>query len=607
MRLRWMTRLLVAIAAGSLATPAAAAAAELTATPSTLRDVFSGAAGGDTIHLAAGDYGRFGGGSKSAMVTIVADPGVAATIDAALDGAAFIRFQGLTVTSADLVRSHDIQFVRSTFTGSVEIATTGTDQRILFDRNTHDGIMVCPTCHEGRITVKGAGESVPNGVAITNSRFSGGNSDGVQIVGHAYGTRIGPGNEFTDLLQGDPDLAHTDPIQLYGSSHTLITGNWMHGNETGIMAPDGADHEVIEHNVIVSERYPWGIVLGSDDGSVVRHNTLPTGRCSWNLRCGILRIDGGNAQTASRGTAVQDHILGELAVSEGSVTSVESHNLIAAGEAAGPEDLRGVPTFSGGAAPAAWDGFRLTGDSLGAGSASDGADRGAEIARAPDAAEPRGAAPPTAPRRAEPPGLVAAYGFDERHGRRVRDESGRGNGGRVRGARRTKVARSGRALAFDGHGDVVTVPDASSLDLGTGMTLEAWVRPTGRRPAWAAAVVKRRGRGQSYALYARSPSGRPVGVGGARRLRAGPRGAVRGGAWRHVALTYDGARLRLYVDGVKAGERVRTGRLPAGGGPLLIGGSPLAGRGFRGQIDDVRIYDRGLGRRAIRRDMRTPV
>ena len=40
------------------------------------------------------------------------------------------------------------------------------------------------------------------------------------------------------------------------------------------------------------------------------------------------------------------------------------------------------------------------------------------------------------------------------------------------------AGRFGSALSFDGVNDWVTVPDANSLDLSTGMTLEAWVRPS---------------------------------------------------------------------------------------------------------------------------------
>ena len=44
--------------------------------------------------------------------------------------------------------------------------------------------------------------------------------------------------------------------------------------------------------------------------------------------------------------------------------------------------------------------------------------------------------------------------------------------------RTTTTAKYGGALTFDGVNDLITVPDANSLDLTNGMTLEAWVRPT---------------------------------------------------------------------------------------------------------------------------------
>jgi hypothetical protein len=309
--------------------PAPSNPAPLRATPETLASVFDGAGGGEVIALASGDYGTFAGAAKPATVTLAAAPGAHPRIAASLDGAAHLRFEGLTVTSAQLVRSYDIAFVGNRFTGTVRIDTvTNTDERILFDGNAHEDIDVCPACFEGRITVRGENNTAPNGVRIVNSSFSGGNADGVQVIGSAYGTQIGPGNRFRGLVQGDPSKAHTDPIQLYGSSHTVITGNDMRGNTTGIMAPDGADHEVIEHNVITTDGYPWGIVLGSDRGSIVRHNRLPGGACNWNERCGTLRIDAGNRDRPSRGTVVRDNVLGALTVSPDSRLAAQERNTI---------------------------------------------------------------------------------------------------------------------------------------------------------------------------------------------------------------------------------------------------------------------------------------
>ena len=81
-------------------------------------------------------------------------------------------------------------------------------------------------------------------------------------------------------------------------------------------------------------------------------------------------------------------------------------------------------------------------------------------------------APPTT-------GLVAAYGFDEASGASVTDSSGKGNTGSIAGATRSTSGKYRGALSFDGLNDLVSIADSGSLDLTTGMTLEAWVPPLG--------------------------------------------------------------------------------------------------------------------------------
>ena len=74
------------------------------------------------------------------------------------------------------------------------------------------------------------------------------------------------------------------------------------------------------------------------------------------------------------------------------------------------------------------------------------------------------------------PGLVAAYSFDAGTGTTLADSSGLANTGTISGAT-WAAGKNGGALTFDGVNDSVTVPDTASLDLSTGMTIEAWVRP----------------------------------------------------------------------------------------------------------------------------------
>jgi len=48
----------------------------------------------------------------------------------------------------------------------------------------------------------------------------------------------------------------------------------------------------------------------------------------------------------------------------------------------------------------------------------------------------------------------------------------------LNGPARIVTGKFGAALSFDGINDWVTVPDSPSLDLTTGMTLDAWIYPT---------------------------------------------------------------------------------------------------------------------------------
>ena len=77
--------------------------------------------------------------------------------------------------------------------------------------------------------------------------------------------------------------------------------------------------------------------------------------------------------------------------------------------------------------------------------------------------------------------------------------------------------------------------------------------------------------------------------------------------WTHLAATWDGAMLRLYVNGVPAGSTPVTGTLATSTGPLRIGGNGIWKEYFKGLIDEVRVYDHALSAQEIQADMQRPV
>ena len=98
-----------------------------------------------------------------------------------------------------------------------------------------------------------------------------------------------------------------------------------------------------------------------------------------------------------------------------------------------------------------------------------------------------------------PGGLVAAYGFNQGSGVQATDASGQGNTGTISSATWTAAGKFGAALSFNGTSAWVTVADAASLDLTSGLTIEAWVNPTSGS-AWRTVVLKENAPALAYAL-----------------------------------------------------------------------------------------------------------
>jgi glucose/arabinose dehydrogenase len=205
-------------------------------------------------------------------------------------------------------------------------------------------------------------------------------------------------------------------------------------------------------------------------------------------------------------------------------------------------------------------------------------------------------------------GLVAAYGFDQGSGTVVTDSSGTGNNGSTSGTTWNAAGKFGSALSFNGTNAAVTIPDSNTLDLSTGMTLEAWVNPSTSGGPWRTVVFKQTTSGMVYALYSNNGANRPTGqVNILGEQNALGTAVVPASTWTHLATTYDGATLRLYVNGSQVASKAQTGSIPASTGALRIGGNSVWSEWFAGLIDEVRIYSRALTAGEIQTDMATPI
>jgi hydrogenase maturation factor HypE len=126
---------------------------------------------------------------------------------------------------------------------------------------------------------------------------------------------------------------------------------------------------------------------------------------------------------------------------------------------------------------------------------------------------------------------------------------------------------------------------------------------------WRTVVMKETAGGLVYALYAHDNAPYPAAY-----VRAGGVDVAVAGvtslplnAWTHLATTYDGATLRLNVNGVVVHSQASGGTIQVSTGRLRIGGNAVWGEWFAGRIDEVRIYNRALSPAEIQANMSLPV
>jgi uncharacterized protein (TIGR03437 family) len=205
-------------------------------------------------------------------------------------------------------------------------------------------------------------------------------------------------------------------------------------------------------------------------------------------------------------------------------------------------------------------------------------------------------------------GLVAAYTFNEGSGTTVADASGNGNSGIITNATWSTTGKYGAALSFNGSNSWVTINDSATLDLTKGMTIEAWVNPTTLGAPWRTVAIKEVTGAMSYALYANTDTGKPSGhVYIASEFDTRGVAAVATKAWTHLATTFDGATLCMYVNGALVSSKAVAGSIKTSNGVLRIGGNSVWGEYFSGLIDEVRVYNRALAASEIQSDMNTAV
>jgi hypothetical protein len=151
-------------------------------------------------------------------------------------------------------------------------------------------------------------------------------------------------------------------------------------------------------------------------------------------------------------------------------------------------------------------------------------------------------------------------------------------------------------LRLEGNAESVEVPLSASLQTTTRFTLEAFLRRDVGSAGWEGLFDTRSAAGNTIGYnFFLMPNGRlRLGVGtGSSVTNIFGTTSIPIGVWTHVAGTWDGAQLRLFVNGVEDATPVAfTGPISFSGSTKLnLGGSITPGEFFRGDIEEQRVWN----------------
>ncbi len=216
---------------------------------------------------------------------------------------------------------------------------------------------------------------------------------------------------------------------------------------------------------------------------------------------------------------------------------------------------------------------------------------------------------------ADSAGLLAWWTFDDGTGTVAADDSGFGRDAAVQGAAWDPAGRHGGALRFDGNDAVEAAEGPAWLNGLDELTLAMWVRSDAGGIGTDAGLLTTRPPGDSQCVNLRyDADGFRSGSQETVKLYVrtsddvhaaeGP-GGLQTTGWQHLAVTWSaGQAATLYVDGVARPFAWDEGPLDGvilGATTLLIGQGCKSGQGWRGRIDDVRIFGRALSPQQVAR------
>lgn len=207
---------------------------------------------------------------------------------------------------------------------------------------------------------------------------------------------------------------------------------------------------------------------------------------------------------------------------------------------------------------------------------------------------------------------LALWHFDADDGDKIKDSSPSKFDGVVEGKAQfgdegwKKEGEKGKSFLFDGT-TVINIGNIKELISPDAITIEAWVFPddlSGWKLIccnWGGAVVG----AWHFGVEAGTPKLHLTNDAGVTAF-AGD-GKLEVGKWQHVAGSYDGKAIRVYIDGVLAGETKADGDLKDNDMDVTIGSKDSREYQWKGRMDEVRISNKARDPKELSPNMTAPM
>jgi RHS repeat-associated protein len=170
------------------------------------------------------------------------------------------------------------------------------------------------------------------------------------------------------------------------------------------------------------------------------------------------------------------------------------------------------------------------------------------------------------------------------------------------------------AASFDVVDDHASVSNAAGLNPSSQITLEAWIKPRSgsfgkQKPVLLKSFTSHNLPFYQYGLFLNNAAASPklirfsLALNGQHTNLDVPNSGWQFGVWQHLAATYDGQTMRVYLNGTAVGSRSATGAISAYATPLLVSAYQNLAKSssylFAGELDELAVYPAALSQARI--------